>query len=59
MHTRAYEKNCLMRSRQDQKFKQRFFQKEKIVGIFNVFVVVPILWDILAAGNNGLEYRLP
>lgn len=31
---------------------------EKIVGIFYVGVV-PILKDLLAAGNNGLEYRLP
>lgn len=32
--------------------------KKKTVGIFYV-VVVPILWDLLAAGNDGLEYRLP
>lgn len=57
-HTHAYEKNCLMRSRQAQKFKQRFLQK-KILGNFYVVVVVPILWDLLAAGNDGLEYRLP
>lgn len=30
---------------------------EKIVEIF--YVVVVILKDLLAAGNNGLEYRLP
>lgn len=34
-------------------------KKKKIVGIFYVVVVVPILWDLLAAGNDGLEYRLP
>ena len=33
---------------------------KRIVGIFYVVVVVvPVLWDLPAAGDNGPEYRLP
>lgn len=60
-HTRT---NTHMRTLPDEKQTGSQVQAEiltkriKLLGFFYV-VVVPVLWDILAAGNDGLEYRLP
>lgn len=54
------DRHTNMKKTPDEKQIESEFQAkdvEKIVEIF--YVVVVILKDLLAAGNNGLEYRLP